>query len=137
MLSGKDRVHQAMALQRPREIPVMCQMSIGHILLNTSVDLLQFNFANKGYAQALLEARDLYDFDGILIHKPGRHEDVLSLARPQESEEGARLVFDDGGVILCPSDDDPRYIPPEGYVKPSIASLEFEPYFDSLPPSRK
>jgi hypothetical protein len=137
VLTGKDRIQQAMTLQGPHEIPVMCQMSVGHILLNTGTDPLQYNFTNHGFAQALLEARQLYDFDGILIHKPGRQEDVLDLARQEETDEGIKLVFDDGGAILCPKDDDPRYIPPEGYGKQSIESFEFETYFDSLPPSLK
>ena len=62
MTSGRERVRSAMALQKPSEIPVMCQLSIGHILLNTSVDTVDFNFTNKGYTQGLLEIRDRYDF---------------------------------------------------------------------------
>lgn len=126
-----------MALQKPGEIPVMCQLSIGHILLNTSVDPIGFNFTNKGFARGLLEIRDQYDFDGILIHKPGREERVLNLARQEESEAGLMLVFPDGGGILCRYDDDPQYLLPEGFQKTTIGEFEFEGVMENAPPSMK
>ena len=137
MVSGRERVQSAMALGKPSEIPVMCQLSIGHILLNTSVDPIDFNFTNKGYAQGLLEIRDRYDFDGILIHKPGREERLLDLAHQEESETGVTLIFPDGGRILCRNDDDPQYLSPEGFKKPSIENCEFERIVDNVPPSMK
>jgi hypothetical protein len=135
MVSGRERVRAAMALQKPGEIPVMCQLSIGHILLNTSVDPIAFNFTNEGFAKGLLEIRDRYNFDGILIHKPGREEQVLEHTRQQISEGGVSLIFADGGEIFCQFDDDPQYLPPEGFRKPSIADFNFEGFVNNLPSS--
>ena len=137
MTSGRERVRSAMALQKPSEIPVMCQLSIGHILLNTSVDTVDFNFTNKGYTQGLLEIRDRYDFDGILIHKPGRDERVIDLARQELLEDGVALIFPDGGSILCLNNDDPQFLPPEGFCKPAIEKFEILDLADSKPSSMR
>ncbi len=135
MSSGRERVLAAMALQKSDKIPVMCQLSIGHILLNTNVNPVSFNFTNKGYAQGLLEIRDRYDFDGILIHKPGRDERVIDLTHQERVKQGVLLTFPDGGSILCPNDDDPSYFPPEGFVVPSIENFEIADMFNDVPPS--
>lgn len=113
----------------------MCQLSIGHILLNTSVNPVDFNFTNKGYAQGLLEIRDRYDFDGILIHKPGRDERIINLARQEVIENNVALIFPDGGTILCLNDDDPQYLPPKDFCKPSIEKYELGEIVDGMPPS--
>lgn len=135
MDSGCERIRSAMELQKPSDIPVMCQLSIGHILLNTSVDPVGFNFTNEGYAQALLEIQELYEFDGILIHKPGRDERVLELARREELDEGVALIFPDGGSILCRYDDDPQYLPPDGYERPSVETDEIVSMTENVPQS--
>ena len=137
MTSGRERIQSAMALQKPSEIPVMCQLSIGHILLNTSVNPVEFNFTNRGYAQGLLEIRDRYDFDGILIHKPGRDESVINLTRQDVHENGVALIFPDGGTILCLYDDDPHYLPPKGFSKPSLENFKLVEMVDSVPPSMR
>ena len=47
------------------------------------------------------------------------------------------LTFADGGGVLCRYDDDPQYLPPKGFRKPSIAELDFERFVKNLPPSMK
>jgi uroporphyrinogen-III decarboxylase len=133
--SSRERIYRAMTLQETDKIPVMSQLSIGHILLQTGVDPVEFNFTNKGYANSLLEMRRRYDFDGILIHKPGREEKVLEITRREEIEAGVQLVFADAGIIFCPFDDDPKYIPPPGYQKPSISSFNPSKIWDDVPDS--
>lgn len=135
-MNGRERVRLAMEMKEPDEVPVMCQLSIGHILLNTRVDPVAFNFTNEGFAQALLEIRDLYDFDGILIHKPGREEHILDITRQEATKDGIKLIFSDGGAILCPYDDDPYYIPPKGYSQPSPDDIEPDTFFDNIPESQ-
>lgn len=92
-MNGRERIRLAMHMKEPNRAPVMCQLSIGHILLNTSVDPVAFNFTNEGFARGLLEIQDLYEFDGILIHKPGREEQVLDLARQEATRDGIKLRF--------------------------------------------
>jgi hypothetical protein len=113
----------------------MSQLSIGHILLQTGIDPLKFNFTNDGYADGLLATRQRYDFDGILIHKPGREENVLELTRQENVEAGIQLVFPDDGKILCPLDDDPQYLPPASYRRPSISEINPSKIWDDVPNS--
>lgn len=135
MISGRERIQQAMALQRPDGIPVMSQLSIGHLLLQTGMDPVEFNLTNTGFAEALLEMRARYDFDGILIHKPGREEKVLEIIRREDEEDVIRLIFPDGGEISCPFDDDPRYSPPPGYRLPTVSDFDADSLFVDVPAS--
>lgn len=134
-MNGRERIRWAMDMKEPDEVPVMCQLAIGHILLNTGVDPVSFNFTNQGYARGLLEIRDLYDFDGILIHKPGREEHVLDITRRQETQDGVRLIFPDGGSILCSNNADPIYSPPAGYRSPDLNEVQPKTLLDDAPES--
>lgn len=101
-------------------IPTFCQLAIGHTLLNTGVDPVAFNFSNEGFSEGLLKIRERYDFDGILIHKPGRNRAVIDEARVTDHPDGRMMEFPDGGRILCPANDDPKYFAPEGWRFPSL-----------------
>lgn len=61
-----------MALGVPDQVPVMCQMATGHILLQSGMDPIAEATESKTFGESLWLMRELYDFDGILIHKPGR-----------------------------------------------------------------
>lgn len=119
-LTPRENVLAAMRREEPGQIPVFCQLAIGHTLLNTDVDPVSFNFTNDGFANALLQIREKYDFDGILLHKPGRDERVLDHTRMELSGDGPVLLFEDGGRLLCTANDDPKYWPPAGWRFPSI-----------------
>lgn len=136
-MNGRERVQRAMQGRDPDKVPVMCQLAVGHILLNTDVDPVSFNFNNAGYARGLLQIRDLYDFDGILIHKPGREEQVLDLTDRRETRDGIRLVFPDGGSILCQFNDDPLYFFPDDYQPPGLDDVEPASLLDGVPKSQK
>lgn len=147
MPTPRENVIIAMRNQDPGEIPVFCQMAIGHALLNTDVDPVAFNFTNEGFARALLALREKYDFDGILIHKPGRDDSAMKRATLQESDEGISLIYPDGGRILCTRDDDPKYYAPAGWsagtllpgdpedALDELESFNFDDPFAGLPPS--
>ncbi len=138
---SKDYVRQAMARQKPRHIPVMCQLTIGNILLNTGVVPIDFNFTNDGYAEGAIKARELYDFDGILLHKPGREESIMDFVdHIEDCDEGKMMVFKDGGVIINTYNDDPKYYPStdtsgafEGF--PNINDVNMNRPFDWMPES--
>lgn len=119
-LTPREKVLAAMRREDPGDIPVFCQLAIGHTLLNTDVDPISFNFTNEGFAKGLLQIREKYDFDGILLHKPGRDARVLEHSRVEQSEDGPVLHFEDGGRLLCTHNDDPKYWPPSGWRFPSI-----------------
>jgi len=130
----KELMHEAMSMGAPPRIPVMCQFAIGHTLLQTGVHPLEFFISNDAYADALLKIREMYNFDGVLMHKPGREEEILKITErverePEVTPEGLPaehpfLVLHDGAWIECRRDDDPYYQYPEGFERPAVTDID-------------
>ena len=65
MSNSKMLMSQAMGLERPGSIPVMCQMANGHTIINTGVHPIDYWVNSEVWADSLIKMRELYDFDGI------------------------------------------------------------------------
>ncbi len=82
-MSGKERIAAAMALGEPDRVPVMAQMAMGHIYLQTGLSPVEVWHDSHVYAQALCTMRERYGFDGILVSVPGSdpewHDKIDSL----------------------------------------------------------
>lgn len=128
----------------PDRVPVMCQLSIGHMVLVTGSNPMELWHDPEVYADALFDIRERYGFDGILVSVPGsdpswrdkleateeRPDCILATYRePLENHSpypiGLRTVY--------PLDDLPRALdasppPPPGEVDPSdVETLEGVP----------
>ena len=126
MPTPKELVRQAMARERPPAIPVMCQMANGHVILNTKVHPIEYFLSDDVWADCLLRMRALYDFDGILCHKPGRVQGLMDMvARADFDAEVPTLYLRDGARIECTRDDDAYYKKPPGFQYPTLASIDF------------
>ena len=79
MPTPKELVQQAMSQSHPAAIPVMCQMANGHMIINTNVHPIDYFTSDEVWADCLMKMRELYDFDGILCHKPGRVQGLMDL----------------------------------------------------------
>jgi hypothetical protein len=107
-------------------VPLMCQMSIGHMILQTSSSASAFWNSAELYAEGLLALRNAYRFDGILIslhgHSPDWEKKVGRFAK-----EGSAEVIDwkDGSKTVFPPDDLPLHYPAD--VRPPLSLSEFEP----------
>lgn len=121
-----ERTRTAMKLGIPDQIPVQCQMSTGHILLNSNVDPVAYSSDSTTYADALWHMRGLYDFDGVLMHKPGREPGWLDDCERTETDDGVEFVFDDGGKVRVQPHEDPVYFPPSGFTPPEIETIDVE-----------
>lgn len=90
-MTSKERIKAAMDLQMPDRVPVMCQLSIGHMLLQLGVSPVEFWHDSTTFAEGLVELRSRYDFDGILVslhgHNSNWKEEVLKIRRTREGEE--------------------------------------------------
>ena len=101
-MNSKDTVAQAMALEHPSRIPVMCQLANGHTVLNTGVHPIDYWTDSLLWADCLMQMRSTYDFDGILCHKPGRVRGVMDLVeRADYDAETPTLYMNDGARIEC------------------------------------
>jgi len=128
--SPKERMNMAMNLQKPDRVPVMCQMSIGHMLLQTGFSPSEFWFSAELFAEGLLSLRKIYRFDGILIslhgHSPQWKKNTVKI---QAEENGEVVYWKNGDRTVFPYDDLPMHHPRKKQAPPSIS--EFDP--ESIP----
>ncbi|MFZ2055376.1 MAG: uroporphyrinogen decarboxylase family protein [Candidatus Aminicenantales bacterium] len=114
----------------PDRVPVMCQMSIGHMLLQTGHSPAAFWNSAEVFASGLLSLRESYLFDGVLVSLHGHRKDwekrMAGLKREGEVET---ITWKNGDRTVFPPDDLPCHHP---FVERSVPSLaEFDP--ESIP----
>jgi hypothetical protein len=129
-MTPKERMAAAMAGSVPDRVPVMCQMSVGHMLLQTGIPPSEFWHSAAAFAEGLLELRSFYGFDGILVslygHDPGWPRRVVRFER---SIEGELLRWANGDETFFPFDDLPVFRPAASPARPDF--VRFDP--DALP----
>ncbi len=124
-MTSKELVRAAMRQERPARIPVMCQMANGHTIINTGVHPIDYFVSDEVWAGALMQMRALYDFDGILCHKPGRVHGLMDMVtRVDRDAETPTLYLRDGARIECTRNDDAYYKAPPGFVRPTIDDVD-------------
>lgn len=127
MPTPKELVQQAMSQAHPGAIPVMCQMANGHTIINTKVHPIDYFISNEVWADCLLKMRALYDFDGILCHKPGRVQGLMDLVeRADYDAEVPTLYLKDGSRIECTRNDDSYYKPAPDFAYPTLETIDFD-----------
>jgi len=124
-MNSKQLVDQAMRLEQPDRYPVMCQLANGHTIINTGVHPIDYFVDSHLWADCLIQIRDMYDFDGILCHKPGRVPDLMDqVERTDYDAEVPTLYLDDGSRIECTRDDDAYYKPASPLNYPTLDELD-------------
>ncbi len=133
-------MNTAMNLGTPDRVPIMCQLSIGHMLLQLNVSPAEFWFDPEVFAHGLIALRELYDFDGILIslhgHNPHWRDEVQSR---RMTDEGEKVLWKNGDKTICYLDDLPRQISSTERAKPDIESVrdaDLPPMLDYIPVSQ-
>lgn len=125
-----------MNLERPERFPVMCQLANGHTIINTGVHPIDYFIDNELWADCLIRIRDLYDFDGILCHKPGRVHGIMDLVeRADYDAEVPTLYMHDGGRIECTRDDDAYYKEGPDFQRPTLDELDLDDLLGWAPDS--
>ncbi|MBN2455862.1 MAG: hypothetical protein JXB29_04895 [Sedimentisphaerales bacterium] len=122
--SPKQLMKEAMSLAMPERVPVMCQFAIGHTLLKSGLDSVDYFLSNDAYADGLLKMRELYNFDGVLIHKPGREPSFTEIVSSIDRDmEPPTIFLTDGSRIECTKNDDPHYRFAEGFDLPKLENI--------------
>jgi hypothetical protein len=111
----KQRMQQAMLLQAPDRVPVMCQLALGHYFLRAPVKPMEIWYTSEGFAEALIALQQRYIFDGILVNLPGRDPNFEKFIQKVEPGEGeSRIHWKNGNCTVFPSDDNPHYYMADG-----------------------
>ena len=110
----------------PDRVPVMCQMSIGHMLLRTGIPPSRFWHSAPDFVEGLLALRARYAFDGILVSLHGHAPDwERRIAGFERHLDGERIRWKSGDSTFFPGDDLPVFRPararrPAGFFERSI-----------------
>lgn len=109
-MSPRERVRAAMKLQQVDKVPLMCQMSIGHMLQQFKCSPADFWHDVNVFAGGLVYLRELYQFDGILVslhgHDPSWRDNIVSRGMTEEYEE---ITWKNGDVTHYLFDDLPMH----------------------------
>ena len=139
-MTPKERVKAAMDLQPVDKTPLMCQMSMGHMLLQLNASPTEFWFDKDVYAEGLLAMREQYDFDGILVslhgHDPEWRKHIVEIEKEEENEI-AKL--DNGDTVILPYNDLPYYkysVPKEPPSMFDITENDLPETLDYIPVSQ-
>lgn len=129
-MTSKERMAAAMRLGRPDRTPVMCQMSIGHMMLQTGIAPVELWLSRERFEEGLLSLRRKYAFDGILISLHGHSRDwERTIMRRVSEGEGETVTWTDGQRTRFPPDELPMPLLAGPPRFPSI--LGFDP--DTIP----
>ena len=124
LMNSKQRVKTAMDLGTPDKVPIMCQFSIGHMLLQLHVSPAEFWLDADIFKDGLLKLREIYDFDGILVSLHGHHPNWRDEVKARQlTDEGEEVLWKNGDKTICFFDDLPRYICGKESEKTDIAHV--------------
>jgi uroporphyrinogen-III decarboxylase len=130
-MTSRQRMQQAMGLQSPDRVPVMCQLALGHYFLHAGVKPMDIWYTSEGFAKALIELQQRYNFDGILVNLPGREANYENFIQKIESGSGENIIrWKNGNYTAFPSDDNPHYYLADGTrYFPTFQEIEPEALF--------
>jgi MtaA/CmuA family methyltransferase len=111
-MTSRERIQKAVNFEIPDRVPLMCQFSIGHILIQTKVSPSEFWFSGDVFLDTLIKMREMYKFDGVLIslhgHDPDWKKDVREI---KINDNGEIIYWKNGDCTMCLYDDLPQHFP--------------------------
>jgi uroporphyrinogen-III decarboxylase len=107
-MNSKERMKLAMAGLKPDRIPVMCQLSAGHMYKNAGIGPVDFWYTAEGLGEGYLTMAERYKFDGILFGYGIDPEIRNCVVNVDAIEGGHTITWSDGVRTFLPYDDDPR-----------------------------
>ncbi len=126
-MTSRERILLAMNFDYPDRVPVMCQMSIGHMLQQLKdVSPLEFWFDAETFASGLIKLRELYEFDGILVSLHGHFKNWKEKYNQVEKQEDKEIIYLNDRKLIFTREDLPF---PEFFgdrIFPSIDEIDIE-----------
>jgi uroporphyrinogen-III decarboxylase len=128
-MNSRERMAAAMRKETPDRVPVMCQLAIGHYMLNTDQNFVDIWHDSEAFALVQLQRR--YRFDGILVNLPGRDPDWRKQVVREFEHDGEHAIeWSNGWFTKGPRDDNPHV-----YVDMAANERNF-PTFDEVDPDK-
>jgi hypothetical protein len=93
MIDSRQRVIQAMNMQTPDKVPLMCQFSIGFMLNQLKPDSVMFWYDLKTFADGLIQLCETFNFDGILVSLHGHSDDWKNGLLKTESIDADKTIL--------------------------------------------
>ena len=93
----------------PDQIPLMCQLSLGHIYKNAGISPEKFWFTPEGCAEGYIRMAERYSFDGILVNvwQGIERQKVRSVC---VCGDGHNVTLENNQIFYCPPNEYPRRI---------------------------
>jgi hypothetical protein len=111
-MNGRERIALTMQHIEPDRVPVMCQLSLGHYLLNTGIAPHEMWYTSDGIAEASVLLQKRYRFDGVLVNTIGRPAGYLrNVTSIEKDTDGEWLTWRSGDKTFLPWDDLPHFFP--------------------------
>lgn len=115
MNTPRENILQAMELGHPPRIPLMCQLSIGHMLLQLDVSPLEFWHDPDVFSEGLCRLREIYAFDGVLVSLHGHDPEWRTAIRSRrQTPDGEEVSWQDGTRLRYLAHDLPQPLHEKG-----------------------
>lgn len=122
-MNSRQRVALSIQHKEPDRVPVMCQLALGHYLLNTTIQPHELWYISEAIAEAMVTLQRRYRFDGILVNMPGRPDQILDeVLELEQDEDGEWLTWRNGDRTFLPWDDMAHHYPADE-TKPDRADF--------------
>lgn len=137
-ITSKQRMKAAISGEKPDQIPLMCQFSLGYLAQHSHMDLIDFWYTPHGLAESYIRAAQQYHFDGILVSITGRYpEQKDTIKKVRRDQDGSCLVtFQTGQQYRIPRNDFPYSLEEAKNNRPSQIE-ELSPDDIRLPMTRE
>lgn len=128
-MNGRQRVAAAMRHEKPDRVPVMCQLALGHYFLHGHHAPSDIWFDSRCLAETLVDFRNRYQFDGILVNLPGRPANWRDhIAQRERTPLGETIRWNNGLETRVPNDDNPHTFTGSGGALPRADIDSVEPH---------
>ena len=129
-MNGHERELLAMRHIEPDRVPVQCQLTMGHFMVNTPYEPHELWYDTEAMADAMVMLARRYKFDGfIVLIGPGRPENFLenNVLSREDEDDGYWLTWKNGDRTWFVWDEFPHHYPADK-DKPQRANFEtFDP----------
>ncbi|MDH7512263.1 MAG: uroporphyrinogen decarboxylase family protein [Clostridiales bacterium] len=120
--------------ERPDRVPLMCQMSFGHMLLQAGLEPAALWNSAEVFAEGLLRLRQRYGFDGILVSLHGHSPDWENgVSRIEKDLDKQVIHWKNGDRTVFPCDDLPIHYPASRRRLPVLSEIDPASIPDEIP----